>query len=371
MLASRLERYIFRRNLRMFLLVMLVITSIIWLVDTIEQIRTIGTRAELSLAEAIYLSALKLPMLIEQILPFTLLIAAILAYRQMSLQAELIVIRASGLSAWRFLSPICILAGLVGLITMMVISPLGANLAKQFENERAQLLNQEKTNISATDAGLWMSEGDAHLQRIIHAKSMDATGNQLRDVKIFEERRGDAKSVSTGSMIKRRLNAEQATLEKGSWKLETVREIYPDQSTITYSQMSLQTELRPDDLMDGFLKPRTVTFWSLPDFIRRFQLSGLDATPYQLRWYGLITLPVLFAAMALIGALAGLRLARLGNIAVQAGFALSAGLILFVSLEITKSLALNGLVAVWLAAWIPPLLGALSCLLLLAYREDG
>jgi len=101
---SRIQWYIFMINARALAVVMTVITMAILLVDTVEQVSTIGTRAEISLLQAVSFSLMKLPSLIEQTLPFGLLIAAMLTFRGLSKQAELPVIRASGLSAWAFLA---------------------------------------------------------------------------------------------------------------------------------------------------------------------------------------------------------------------------------------------------------------------------
>lgn len=97
---------------------------------------------------------MKLPQIVEQTLPFALLIASMMAFTRLNRRSELSIIRASGISAWRFLTPVMILGVVLGLFTMMVLNPFAAKLTESFEQTRDRLLNEGRPTLAVSDTGI-------------------------------------------------------------------------------------------------------------------------------------------------------------------------------------------------------------------------
>jgi len=369
---SRIQRYILKECLSGLALVMGIFILAIVLVDVVEQMRTVGTRTEISLFSAIGLTLMKLPMLIEQTLPFAVLIAAMIAFSRLNRRSELPIIRASGISAWRFLTPLILLALGLGLLTTTVINPIGARLSAQYESQRASLLD-DSAMITVAPTGIWLRQGDDSGQIVINATGVEANGVVLSGVKMIEEERlysGTRRTDLFG--FKRRIDADKARLLDGFWQLEGVTEYLPGgQLPVERAFLSLPTNLDPDQLLDKFASPNTIGFWNLPGFIGQTKDAGLDASRYLMRYHALLALPAFFVAMALIGALACLRLSRLGGtprlIAIGAGAAIG----LFFMTQFAASLGSSGAAPPSVAAWAPSLFALFSALTLIAYREDG
>lgn len=134
---SRIQTYILKECLSGLVMVLGLLVLAILLIDVVEQLRTVGGDVAISLLDALRLSLMKLPLLVEQTLPFALLAASMLAYTRLNRRSELSIIRASGLSAWRFLTPVIVLAVALGLMSSLVLNPFAAKLARSFEFERA------------------------------------------------------------------------------------------------------------------------------------------------------------------------------------------------------------------------------------------
>ena len=371
-MLGRIQRYILRESLSGFFLVLGIFMLAILLVDVVEQMRTVGTRAEISLGSAVRLTLMKMPMLIEQTLPFAVLVASMIAFSRLNRRAELPIIRASGISAWRFLTPIILMAVCLGLFATMVLNPIGAHLSAQFEAERARLLD-DSSGITVSASGIWLRQGDEGSQIVINAAGVEDDGVILTNVNLIEEERLYAEGVATELFgFKRRIDADRARLLDGFWQLEGVREYLPGgQPVIERNFLSIPTNLDPDKLLDKFASPNTIGFWQLPEFIRQTTAAGLDAQRYAMRWWALTALPALFAAMALIGALACLRLSRLGGTPqlIATGAGLAAGL--FFLTQFSSSLGSTGAAPAIIAAWAPSLFALFAALAVIAYREDG
>ncbi len=372
MIGTRIQRYIFFKCLNALLMVMGIFVLTILLVDSVEQLRTVGGDVDLTVFEAVELAAMKLPRLIEQTFPFAILVAAMMTYNQLSKSSELSVIRATGQSAWQFLAPTATLAVLLGLFSMMVLNPLGAHLSERFETTRADLLIEGGKTVELTRSNIWLRQGSQDGQIVIHAETVDETGQVFENVKFIEEGRVYIGSQATNAYeFVRRIDADRARIIDGFWQLENIVENTPGGSPQRMARLAIETDLDPNKLLSQFTSPNTVGFWGLPSFISQTSRAGLDTSRFTMRWFGLTSLPVLYTAMALIGAIVCLRLSRLGGTSqlIAAGSLSAIGL--FFVTQLASSLGSSGAVPPAIAAWAPALCAFFITLAILAYQEDG
>lgn len=369
---SRIQRYILRECLAGLALVLGILLLAILMIDVVEQLRTVGGDVKLSLAGALRLSLMKMPQIIEQTLPFAILVASMLAFSRLNRRSELSIIRASGISAWRFLAPVIVLALVLGILTTTALNPFAARLTESFELERARLLNEGRQAMAVSDTGVWLRQGDDTSQIVIHAKRVEDGGIVLIDVKLIEEERLFAGRQPTNDYVfVRRIDADRAYLRNGFWQLENVIENVPNLPPERKPNLAIPTSLDAVTLLDKFASPNTIGFWNLPRFIRQTRAAGLDVSRYTMRWNTLMATPALFVAMGLIGAIVCLRLSRLGGTSqlLAVGTLLAVGLYFFT--QFSSSLGATGAAPPVVAAWSPPLFVLFGTLTWLAYREDG
>ncbi len=369
---NRIQTYILIQCLMGLALVLAIFTGTILLVDVVEQLRTVGGDVELSPFEAVRLSLMKLPGLIEQTLPFAILIAAMIAYSRLNKRSELSVIRASGVSAWQFLAPIMLLALVLGFLSMMVLNPLGARLASDFEQSRNALLVTGGVRVDSSRTDVRLRQGDGNSQIVIFADSVDDTGQIFEDVKMLEEGRVYENGRPTDRYeFVRRIDAETARIVDGFWQISNLIENVPGQPPERMDSLAIPTDLDPDRLLDRFTSPNTIGFWSLPGFINQTSRAGLDASRFAVRLFGLTATPVFYMAMGLIGALVCLRLSRLGGTSTLVAIGSLAAIGVFFIMQFSSSLGSSGALPPVIAAWSPALFALFTSLAVLAYREDG
>ena len=370
--GHKLQRYVFRECVVGVLITFAVILAAIILVDVVEQMRTVGDKASISLGTAFALTLLKVPMLIEQTMPFLVLVSSIWVFSRLSRLSELPAMRAAGLSAWRFLAPLALLALMLGIFTVTVLNPIGARLANNFEQTRANLVGQAVDGIAPTKNGIWLRQGSENDQFVIHAKSTEQAGVVLNDVKIFEYERVYSRGTATDDFaFKRRLEAKTATLKDGFWELSRVVENMPGSEPVHNRSLSIPTDIDPAKLLDRFASTSTIGFWRLPTFIGDTKRAGLDASRYEMHYHSLLAAPVLYVAMALIGAIVCLRLARLGSTARLIAWGAFSAILLYFVTEVSQSLGAAGAAPTMIAALAPPFFALFGALTAIAYLEDG
>ncbi len=369
---SRIQLYILRECLSGLAIVIGILFFAILLIDVVEQLRTVGGDVNLSMVGAIRLSLMKLPQLIEQTLPFSLLVAAMMAYTRLNRRSELAIIRASGISAWRFLAPIIFLGVLLGLFSTLVLNPFSSRLSGNYERARSALLQTGREAAAVSGEGVWLRQGDDTSQFVIYAKRFEQGGMKLIDVKMIEEQRLYLNGKRTDDFaFVRQIDANEAMLRDGFWQLEGVVENVPSFEPHKQESLAIPTSLDAITLLDKFASPNTVDFWSLPQFIRQTRDAGLDASRYRIRFWSLMASPVLFVAMSLIGAVVCLQLQRGGGTSrlLAIGTLTSIGLYFFT--QFASSLGATGAAPPFVAAWSPPLFFLFGTLAYIAWKEDG
>lgn len=363
-LFSRIGRYLFARTFGGVMIVLIGVLASILLIDLVEQMRDVGTRSELSLLEALRLTLLKTPTLVEQTLPFVVLAGAMMAIIGLNRSSELVALRAAGISAWRFLLPSALLAAALGVAVITTLNPLGAYFYSLFEEVKAEELSPGAAD--GQQNGVWIRQGDQRGQVVIHADSVGENGSTLEGATfIFFETREETLRFT------RRIRAERAELRPGFWQLTNLVEATPGARPVRQPNLAIPTTLDSSELLDRFVNPSTLSFWSLPTFIAEARQAGFAPTRYELKWQMLLAYPILLAAMAAMGASFSLQLQRLGNLAQWGGAGVGIGLFLFFYSQLAGAFAINQSVPPAVAAWSAPVAGLFIALAIVAFLEDG
>jgi lipopolysaccharide export system permease protein len=362
-LFSRLGRYVLARVLSGIAIALIAVLASILTIDLVEQMRTVGTRTDISLWEALRLTLLKTPMLVEQTLPFVVLAGVMMAVIGLNRSSELVAMRAAGVSAWRFLTPSAFAGVILGVITITALNPLGAHLFRVFEAEKADALSPAAQN---SQTGIWIRQGDEDGQIVIHADGVDSTGATLRNATfMFFEQQQDA------LRFVRRIRADAAELRPGFWQLTNLVEATPGGRPVRETHLAIPTTLDETEMIDRFITPASLSFWELPPFIHEARAAGFAPTRYELKWQSLLAYPLLLAAMAGLGAAFSLQLQRLGNLARWGAAGVGIGLFLFFYSQLAGAFAMTQAVPAAVAAWSAPFAGLFIALAMVAFMEDG
>jgi lipopolysaccharide export system permease protein len=381
-IAGRIQRYVFRECLMALLLTLGVMVLAIVLVDVVEEMRDIGRRTQISIITALQLSLMKTPRLILETLPFATLVGSIMTFSQLSRRSEIPAIRASGVSAWRFLGPAMVLAIGIGVVMVTVLDPLATRLNERFDAERERLINPRATATPDAVDGVWLSQGDLaagagdsvsvenpDAQAIINARRVVGRGQALEDVTFYYFRPGP--KGGEDREFTHRIDAKRAELTSGFWQLQDVIYNRPGSKVERMDRLAVPTNLRNDTLLSRFASAETIPFWDLPAFIRDGRNAGMEVDAYVLKLHTLLAMPVFMLAMSLIGAVVCLRLARSGGLSRLIGAGALAGFVLFFATRVAAGMSSSGAAPPEAAAWCPPLFALFAVLTLLAHAEDG
>lgn len=359
----RLETYILQSCVSMFSAALMVVAGLIFLVDYIGISKTVSARTDLTGVDIIVLILEKSPASILALLPFAFLFGSIFAFVNLNRRSELIAMRAAGVSAWRFVTPAAVMAFAFGVLTIAVLSPVASVLQDRYE----AVANADSDTPAAQNSGFYMRQGDTQKQTVIRADKVDVNSARLKNA-TFWIYAIDPKGIP---VFLSRVDAEDAILRTGNWQLHNAWEANPGHPALYYDNLSISSTLDPQHAFRKYVSSQSVPFWQLPELIHRNSIAGSPTTSYRLKLHQLLSTPLMFAAMSMLGAVFSLRLMRLGGLTKLVVSGVSLGFAVFFVNQLFSSMGKADLIPVSLAGWSPPVLAMLTAMTLLVYTEDG
>lgn len=345
----------------------IVYSAFLMLAFSIDVVEIINRSAGHSVTSGVIIgmAVMQLPDLGQKLLPFAVLLGGVFAFARLSRSQELVATRAAGVSAWDFLAPPLAVAVMIGLFAVMVFTPISARLLAQFAALEAKYIHGEESQLAVSQNGLFLRQGDEKQQSVIHALRVSDQGQHLEEINIF--------LYGANDHFLGRIDARSGELKAHAWSLHDAWVSGIDGKPERHDEYQLPTTMTADQIQESFASPDTLSFWALPGFIRAAQNAGFAATRYEIYFYTLVTLPLLFAAMVLMAASFALRLGHgrgggLGRVVLIS--ALSGFGIYFFS-TLTRALGTSGILPVLLAATAPALASILIGMTLVFHQEDG
>jgi lipopolysaccharide export system permease protein len=373
--ARTLTLYVARRFLGAALAMLAALTLLVTLFDFIEFLRRASTRPEVGFALVAQMAGLRAPFFALQILPFAVLLGGIVAFWRLTRSSELIVARASGVSAWSFLSGPVLVALAFGVVATLAVTPLSSAMFARAERLDSAYLRSGQGTLALAGGRLWLRQADRGIEpggvAILTGRPVATRVGRGTAPAEFSMSEVSVWRLSAGDRTLERLEAPEARLQPGRWVLEGAVVFGADRLPHPPRSVVLPTELTPDRIETSFASPETLSVWALPGFIAVLEGAGFSAVRHRLHFQGLLALPLLTVAMALLAAGFSMRPTRRGGVAQMIGAGVIAGFALFVLDKITGEFGEAGTLPVPLAAWAPTAAGLLLALSLLLHLEDG
>lgn len=362
-LSGTLSGYIARQFTGRWAAFFLGLSGIIVLVSTVDLLDRTANKPGAGLGIILTMVMLRLPYLVQEVMPFTVLFSGLATFWRLTRAHELVVARAAGVSVWQFLLPALSVAVLIGVLSITVLNPVASTLLGRFEQIEAGFSGRQVSALAVSHSGLWLRQADRDGQSVIHAERASPDSMTLHRVIVFR--------FGAKDRFLSRIDARRAELGDGVWHISGAALSKPGARTRHVESIELETELTPAKILESFAAPETISFWSLPGFIRLLENAGFSAQRHKLQLNRLLATPLLLAAMILLAATFSLRSQRQGHVVLVVVLGMLAGFLLYFLSNFVFALGLSGKIPVILAGWAPAGISAMLGLAMLLHLEDG
>jgi len=361
--------YLVRRLAASFGLIGAVFFGMLMLFEVVETVRRFGG-GDTPMGEIVWLSLLRVPATFYQILPLLTILSSMTLFLGLARSSELVVIRSAGRSAMRMLREPFLATLLFGALLVAGFNPIVAASTRAYQQRLQTLQSPDQlSQISLEGSAIWMRQGDARGQTVIRAQSVAPDGLDFSHVSFMLFAR------ETGVPLVR-IEAEQAHLEAGFWRLTNAKRWdlladNPERDAQRFETLEMASDLTGERIRESFARVGMVSIWDLPDFIAALDRAGLSSRTHRSQYQSELALPVLMAAMMLVGAVLCFKHVRAGNASTRILFTVLAGFALFFLRNFAQVLGENGQIPLSLAIWTPPIASMLLALGVLLHLEDG
>jgi len=339
--------------------------AIIAMFDVVELLRRASGKQEVTTDVLIQMSLLKLPHLVQDMLPFAVLLGGMMCFWRLARSNELVVARAAGMSAWQFLAAPLTITFLIGVVLVTTFNPFAAAMRSQYETLEGRYLGSNRAELAVSDTGVWLRQGHEDSQAVIHARSVIGSGDtaHLEDIFVLQ--------LAEEDRFVGRIDAATATLRPGYWELNDAYISDTEGRTDPVGVYRLATELTMEGIQDSFASADTLSFWELPKFIGTMEDAGFSANAHRLYLHSLVSTPALLCAMVLIAAIFSIRPSRRSSTGALILGGVTCGFLLYFFTNIAHALGLSQSIPAELAAWAPAGVSMMLGVTALLHMEDG
>jgi len=267
-----LDRYIAGVVISGTAVALLVIMGLNVFFEVIRQIDDVG-EGTFTLVTMLQYVALTLPRSLYELFPTAALLGGLTGLGALSVNSELVAMRACGFKIWRIVRSV-MQAGLLMMVVVVAIGEFIAPTAEQFAQQMRAFALDKRIDFMGT-FGLWVRDES----RYIFAKKV-ISKDSLADLSVFEfdDKRRLVKSTHVNT----------ARYKDGEWVLRDVR-----QSIISEDQVTTRNEerlawpslLTPELIGIVVLKPDNMSIPDIQQFIGYLEENGLDSQQYRYAYW--------------------------------------------------------------------------------------
>ncbi len=276
---------------------------------------------------------LLLPVLLELILPMTVLLATIATFSSLNRTSEIVAMRTAGMSFFQLAHPILGVALLIA----------GFSYVNQnyFYTWLQELWSPGKT--TETLSALW--EVDNENIYYLGSRSLPPL---IKEITIFNW------TLSPYRLLQRTV-IETGEQQKDSWYFGNVsqRRFHPEK-IVFEEKTDVVTKLQDFPLIsfDPPINPHHYPLWSLYQLSKRRQQAGHDATQHWVEFHQKIAAPFALLIMVLIGLALSLSHSRQGKAAEGMALSFLFGVLFWITNQIFLAVGSAGAISPFLAAWL-------------------
>ncbi|MEM7041440.1 MAG: LPS export ABC transporter permease LptG [Pseudomonadota bacterium] len=293
-------------------------------------------------------SLLRLPVLVTFLLPFSVLLAALMTFGRLHRHSELVAIQALGMSLHRLLLLLLPVMLIVAFLHFLISDQLTPRANRALADWQASTETQKPGDIA-----LWLRDGD----HLVSIGAIEEDGRRLEDIVIFE--RNDKGSLTAQS------EARQAVFDQDAWWLLDIRELAvrpnAERAETMVEREAWQTGIRPGLVKDLAAPPSALSIAQMRRILDHPEIGSRPMHVYRTWLHKSFALPLASLFMVALATASVRGLQRQGGVVLNALVGFGGAFLYFVADGVLQALGEAGSVSPALAAWLPlGLLAAIS-----------
>jgi lipopolysaccharide export system permease protein len=286
--------------------------------------------------------SLRMPQIIEQFLPFSILLGTLATMLTLNANSEIISMKGAGLSAHQVLAPLILASLFVAALSFAFNDRIGTRATTALE--KWQRVNYGKVpGDSQAQVNIWVRDGD----NLINAETVAGreASTRLTGVTIYNRVDGELNAIIT---------ADRGKPVAGGWQLDGAQRFDVAKGIkTTLGTISVGAGIRPDQFTLASVKASHLSFSALWAAIGDLKRAGRRTASLEAGMWHKISGPLSSILMPLLAAVAAFGVARSGGLFIRAVIGMALGFAYFVADNFGLAMGNLGVYPPLLAAWGP------------------
>lgn len=350
-----LTRYILKEYLLLLLLTTGGLVSIYLVIDIFEKVDNLIEHGAEAWVILKYFT-LEVPIILSQILPFSVLIATILTLSLLSRSRETMAIRAMGLSPSLLAMPIILSTFFLSFLSFLFNEYVVTEAMKELDTMKKIWVKGASREAIFKQFKVWLKDG----RRIYNIRLIEPEKGEIKGLVLF--------TLKDGS-LGMKMEVREARWKEGRWLGKGVRIVRfgkkEGAEIEEVSEMIIPLREKPEDLKNLKASAETMNILELKRYIERIEEEGYNPYAYKVDLYNKIAIPLSVVIMAFLGVSFGLLEIK-GGILVSLLLSVGLAFSYWLTHALSTALGYGGILHPFLASWLPNLtFGALGGFLFL------
>ncbi|MGH7907908.1 MAG: LPS export ABC transporter permease LptG [Candidatus Binataceae bacterium] len=305
--------------------------------------------------------ALKLPLIVSQVLPVACLAGALLGLALLARSNEILACQQLGISRLEMAAPLLLLAVLISLVDFGISETIVPYTTREARYLYEVQLKKRELRAVFANQHIWVRVNDGFMS----AETWDKSRRELHGVTIYR--------LGLNYNLRDILHAKSAIWNGHRWVPHhlTALELKQKGNVVPVNTANFHIGVNPKDFSLLKLDPDEFSLWELDASIKGLRDKGLDPGGYVVDRDLKYAMPLSCLIMVGLGLVLSLDpLPRHLSLGKSFGLAIAIGFGYWLSLGITSSLGHSGLMPAWVAAWLPNLLFTMIAMSLFLLGEE-
>ena len=287
---SRINKYLSKLTLKYLLINTLIISILILFINILEISRIIDNSNN-KLNSFLYLSILKLPSVINETIPFIVIISIAFLYRNLISNNELISMRNMGFSILDIFKPIGITILICGIIILCILNPITSFTENKFI-EITDQKNSDIYSIKFIQNGMWIKNiSEDEEKSYINIKNINLNNMIAKNIKILTIKENKKEVII----------AEKGIIDKKNFILEQVLKLSIENND--YYKLNdhiIKLNFNRSDIIDSISNYKYIPFYKYFIHIKNLKKFDLYSNEISLYYTSELLKPIFLIIIAFV-----------------------------------------------------------------------
>lgn len=341
-----ITRYLYREFFTFFtvsLITFLVLYTVIEFFGKIDNFLEAGVSLRVAFTYFLY----QIPLVVQQMIPISVLISILLTFGLMNKHNELLALKCSGLNSFSLSLPLIGISVVIAAGSFFLsesIVPITSPKANEIWNVQVE---RRSPKGAYKLSHIWY-RGNGSIYQI---RTFDSRKNIIEGLTIF--------LFDEDFTLSKRIDAARATWTDGRWELTDglIQTFEADGSrkSVTFTDYTIQLPESPENFRHSMKAPEEMSFWELRNYTGKIRREGYDSARGEVDLNIKIAFPFISIVLTVVGIPLALRRRR-GGIPLNITIGIGISLLYLLIFGLSRSLAISGVLPPILGAWMANLL---------------